>query len=162
MRPLTVSDDDRDHRIRVRRRVSCRPVSSLLYILLNIAYPLSRVHAVEGLCSRQGILALPSARPLIPVRGNGVFQSSAIVSRSVPKHISTSKAITSCGCSHLTSCFRFRRRPSTAQRNCSTRLPGMVCTTSLSISCGPKLARDLGNASLNRLLNMTINWWWWW
>jgi hypothetical protein len=59
--------------------------------------------------------------------------------------------------SYLTSCLRFNRRPKTAQRKCSTRSPGTDSVTSRSSSCGPKLARDFGRASLNRLRNMTMN-----
>lgn len=62
------------------------------------------------------------------------------------------------GCAYLTSCLRFSSSPSSAQRNCSTRVPGIVSTISPSSSWGPKLGRLLGNASVNRERNMTMNW----
>lgn len=58
---------------------------------------------------------------------------------------------------YLTSCLRFKSRLRRAQRKCSTRSPGIASTTSRSSSWGPKLARLLGKASVNRARNMTMN-----
>ena len=55
------------------------------------------------------------------------------------------------------SCLRFRRRPRTTHRNCSTRSAGGSCCISCSSSRGPKCARDLGMTLSNRLRNMTMN-----
>lgn len=61
-------------------------------------------------------------------------------------------------CAYLTSCLRLSSSPSSAHRNCSTRSPGIVSTTSRSSSCGPKFARLFGSVSLKRARNITINW----
>ena len=55
------------------------------------------------------------------------------------------------------SCLRFRRRPKTTHRNCSTRSAGGSCRISCSSSRGPKCAKDLGITLSNRLRNMTMN-----
>ena len=57
----------------------------------------------------------------------------------------------------MTSCLRLSSRLRRAQRKCSTRSPGVASTTSRSSSWGPKFARLLGKASVNRARNMTMN-----
>jgi hypothetical protein len=86
--PFTVSEEERDHRIRVRRRVSYHKVSTAEdeHIIAGarrrrgLSHSLSRHHCGEGRTPRQRILALPILRPLRLVSLNCFLQRSIVMS----------------------------------------------------------------------------------
>ena len=125
-----------------------------------VPYPLNWSHGTEGCSSRKGVLVLPVLRPLSLMCLYSLFKRAIIVAGSVGSDTSALPLLVRrvrVWRAYLTSCFRFSSSPNNAHKNCSTRSPGTVSTTSRSSSWGPKFARLFGRASVKRARNMMMN-----